>query len=166
MKKTLLKTFLITSILLSSSSSSFADDKLTLNFTKDTSGEIRKLKLYKNPSWAAKIRFSNNKEAFFCSPKSMFEFYFNKNKWLLFDATTIDELEDLVVTDYKTLEIIDAKKAYYVYGSHNISPAGDDLVPFKKLQDAKNYSSANNGKRIFRLSEISNALIRLLNGRI
>lgn len=167
MTKTLIKTFLtstITTILLSSSS--FASEKLAINFTKETSGEIRKLKIYKNPTWASKISFSNKKEAFFCSPKSMLEFYFNKNKWILFDAKTVEDLEQLLVIDYKTLEVIDASKAYFVYGSNKTSPAGDDLVPFKTLEEAKNFEAANNGKRILRLSEISRALIRLLNGRV
>jgi nitrous oxide reductase accessory protein NosL len=164
MTKVLIKTFLISTILLSSSS--FASDKLTINFTKETSGEIRKLKVYKYPAWVSKINFSNKKEAFFSSPKSMFEFYFNKNKWQKFDVKTVDDLEDLLVTDFKTHDIIDAKKAYFIYGSNKISPAGDDLVAFKTQADAKNFKLSNRGQRIFRFSEVSNGLIRLLNGRI
>ncbi|APW66291.1 MULTISPECIES: nitrous oxide reductase accessory protein NosL [Arcobacteraceae] len=164
MKKKLLKTLLISSILLTSSS--FASDKLTINFTKETSGEIRKLKIYKNPAWASKINFSNKKEAFFSSPKSMFEFYFNKNKWKKFNVKTVDDMEDILVTDFKSHKIIDAKKAYFIYGSNKISPAGDDLVSFSSIEDAKNFKVSNNGRRIFRFSEVSNALIRLLNGRI
>mgnify|MGYP005987828887 CR=1 FL=1 len=164
MKKTILKTFLLSTILFTSSS--FANNKATMNFTKDTSGEIRKLKIYKNPAWVSKINFSNKKEAFFSSPKSMFEFYFNKNKWQKFDVKTIDDMEDILVTDFKTHEVINAKKAYFIYGSNKISPAGDDLVSFKTLKDAQDFKISNNGRRIFRFSEISNALIRLLNGRI
>lgn len=164
MKKTILKTFLALTILFTSSS--FANNKATMNFTKDTSGEIRKLKIYKNPAWVSKINFSNKKEAFFSSPKSMFEFYFNKNKWQKFDVKTIDDMEDILVTDFKTHEVINAKKAYFIYGSNKISPAGDDLVSFKTLKDAQDFKISNNGRRIFRFSEISNALIRLLNGRI
>ena len=60
----------------------FANEiKFDMNFTKDTSCEIRKIKLYQNPIWASKIEFKNGKNAFFCSPKSMFEFYFNEEKW-------------------------------------------------------------------------------------
>ena len=140
----------------------FANEiKFDMNFTKDTSCEIRKIKLYQNPIWASKIEFKNGKNAFFCSPKSMFEFYFNEEKWKIY----IDN-KAFLVTDYKTSKIIDAKKAFFVYGSSKISPAGDDLVAFESKEDASNYSQNNNGKRIFSFSEVKNSLIRLLNGRI
>ena len=64
------------------------------------------------------------------------------------------------------LSKVDAKKAFFVYGSSKISPAGDDLVAFESKEDASNYSQNNNGKRIFSFSEVKNSLIRLLNGRI
>ena len=43
----------------------FANEiKFDMNFTKDTSCEIRKIKLYQNPIWASKIEFKNGKNAF------------------------------------------------------------------------------------------------------
>jgi copper chaperone NosL len=145
----------------------FANEiKFDMNFTKDTSCEIRKIKLYQNPIWASKIEFKNGKNAFFCSPKSMFEFYFNEEKWKIFEIESQSDFMNILVTDYKTSKIIDAKKAFFVYGSSKISPAGDDLVAFESKEDASNYSQNNNGKRIFSFSEVKNSLIRLLNGRI
>ncbi len=147
--------------------SGFASDKTyELNFTKETKGQIRHLKVYKDPSWVSKINFSNEKSAFFSSPKSMFEFYFTKDKWKPFNVNVVDDFEDIIVTDFKTLKAINAKKAYYVYGSNKISPAGDDLAAFRSLNDAKLFMENNNGKRIFRFSQVQDALIRLLNGRM
>ena len=145
----------------------FANEiKFDMNFTKDTSCEIRKIKLYQNPIWASKIEFKNGKNAFFCSPKSMFEFYFNEEKWKVFEIQSLSDFTNILVTDYKTSKIVDAKKAFFVYGSSKISPAGDDLVAFESKEDASNYLQNNNGKRIFSFSEVKNSLIRLLNGRI
>ena len=145
----------------------FANEiKFDMNFTKDTSCEIRKIKLYQNPIWASKIEFKNGKNAFFCSPKSMFEFYFNEEKWKIFEIESPSDFTNILITDYKTLKIVDAKKAFFVYGSSKISPAGDDLVAFESKEDAFNYLQNNNGKRIFSFSEVKNSLIRLLNGRI
>ena len=145
----------------------FANEiKFDMNFTKDTSCEIRKIKLYQNPIWASKIEFKNGKEAFFCSPKSMFEFYFSEEKWKIFEIENLSDFTNILVTDYKTSKIIDAKKAFFVYGSRKISPSGDDLVAFQSREDAFNYSQDNNGKRIFSFDEVKNSLIRLLNGRI
>ena len=106
------------------------------------------------------------KNAFFCSPKSMFEFYFNEEKWKIFEIASPSDFTNILITDYKTSKIVDAKKAFFVYGSSKISPAGDDLVAFESKEDASNYSQNNNGKRIFSFSEVKNSLIRLLNGRI
>lgn len=163
MIKKLLSSGLIISALFSSSL--LAND-LKMDFDRETIGEVRKIKLYKNPVWASKIDFANSKKAYFSSPKSMFEFFFNKRKWEKFDAKTIEDIDNIVVTDYVTMEPINAKKAYFVYGSHNISPAGDDLPSFKTLEEAETYMKKNHGRRIFRFSEISDGLIRLLNGRI
>ncbi len=163
-KKALKSTILIS--ILASTLCMASDNKYNLDFTKQTKGEIRKLEVYKNPKWVSKINFSNEKSAFFSSPKSMFEFYFTKDKWKPFNISVVDDFENIIVTDYKTLKAINARKAHYVYGSNKISPAGDDLVAFKALDDARDFMKTNNGKRIFRFSQIQDALIRLLNGRI
>jgi copper chaperone NosL len=156
--------FLILSLF---ASSSFANEvKYEMNFTKDTSCEIRKIKLYQNPIWASKIDFKNGKSVFFSSPKSMFEFYYNEEKWIKFEVKSDTEFQNILVTDYKTMKIIDAKNAFYVYGSNKTSPAGDDLAVFESKNDAINFLESNNGKRILSFTEVKNSLIRLLNGRI
>lgn len=165
MLKKLLNTLIITSTLFTVSVTANSDKKI-MDFNKETVTELRKLKVYKNPEWATKVEFSNKKSAYFSSPKSMFEFYFTPFKWKAFDAKTVDDLENIYVTDFKTHKIIDAKKAYYVYGSRKISPAGDDLPSFETKEDALNFKNNENGKRIFRFSEVSNGLIKLLNGRM
>jgi nitrous oxide reductase accessory protein NosL len=64
------------------------------------------------------------------------------------------------------MEPINARTAYYIYGSRAISPAGDDLVAIEGEQNAKEFSQKYSGKRIFKFDEVSDALIRLINGRI
>jgi nitrous oxide reductase accessory protein NosL len=61
---------------------------------------------------------------------------------------------------------INAKDAFFIYGSRAISPAGDDLVAIEGEKNAKNFTKKYSGKRIFRFNEVSNALIKLINGRI
>ena len=147
--------------------SSFADEiKYEMNFTKETACEIRKIKLYENPVWASKIDLKDGRSLFFCSPKSMFEFYYNIQRWEAFDAKELADFKNILVTDYNTLKIIDARKAFFVYGSHDISPAGDDLVAFDSKEEAQKFLEKNNGKRILSFTEVKNSLIRLLNGRI
>lgn len=159
---------ILTSLLLVSSILSIANagEELKMNFDKNTKCMVRKIKVYEGPLWVSKIDLKNGKEVYFSSPKSMFEFYFRPGKWYDLGVKSEDDFKNIVVTDHATTKPIDARGAFYVYGSNKISPAGDDLVPFASYQEAKKFSKETNGKRIMSFKEISNALIRLINGRI
>jgi len=74
--------------------------------------------------------------------------------------------KNIIVTDYLTLKPINARKAFFIYGSRAISPAGDDLVAIGDENRAKEFAKKYSGKRVFGFSEVSNALIKLINGRI
>ena len=137
-----------------------------MDYTKDTKCLVRHFKVYKEPKWVAKIELKNGKKVFFSSPKSMIEFYHQPGKWFDVGVKSEDDFKNILVTDFSTLKPINAKGAFYVYGASITSPAGDDLAPFATYDSAEAYSKANNGKRIMHFNEISNALIRLLNGRI
>ena len=137
-----------------------------MDYTRDTKGLVRHIKVYKDPKWVAKIELKDGKKIFFCSPKSMIEFYQRPGKWFDVGVKSEDDFKDILVTDFETLEPINAKGAFYVYGANITSPAGDDLTPFATYEAAQNYSTTHKGKRIMNFSEISDALIRLLNGRI
>ncbi len=163
MKK--LSLFIISSCLLSTLSLS-ASEAYTLHADKDTRGLIRKMQVYKTPSWTAKVVTKDSREFYFVSPKSLFEFYFNPMKWPEADAPTKLDIKELVVTNYATLKPIDATKAYYVYGSNKTSSAGDDLPAFKLHSEAKSFAEKNNGKRVLKFDEVSQGLIQLLNGDI
>ena len=166
-------TILLLSLLLSASTDNNKtwntkpiEAKYSINFDKNTSCLVRNIKLYKDPKWVSKIEVRNGKMVYFCSPKSMFEFYFRPGKWYDVGVKSERDFSKIIVTDYISLKAIDAEKAYFVYGSRAISPAGDDLVPFKNIDDAKKFAKEYSGKRIMKFEEVSDALIRLLNGRI
>jgi nitrous oxide reductase accessory protein NosL len=138
----------------------------TIEFDKKETCLVRHLKLYKNPKWVSKIELTNSKNIYFSSPKSMFEFYFQPGKWFDVGVKSEADFKNILITDYKTLKAVKAKGAFYVYGSNVTSPAGDDLVAFDSYADAENFMKKHNGKRILSFREVSDALIRLLNGRI
>ena len=137
-----------------------------IEFTKETRGVIRDIKLYEYPQWASKITFHNHKEAYFCSPKSMLEFFYKPNLYKKFDAFGKEDIQAIQVTDYNTLNAIDATKAYYVYGTNKISPAGDDLPSFETKEAAQAFADKHHGRRVFSFKEISLGLINLLNGTL
>lgn len=138
----------------------------TMDYDKESECVVRKLKVHKDPQWVSKIELTNGKKLFFSSPKSMIEFYHQPGRWYDIGVKSEDDFKELLVTDYNTLKPIDAKGAFYVYGSSKTSPAGDDLVPFSSYEDAKTFAQRNNGKRVLSFKEIKESLIRLLNGSL
>ncbi len=142
------------------------EKKYFLTFDKNTTCLIRHIAVYKDPKWVAKIETRSGKKVYFSSPKSMFEFYHRPGKWFDVGVKSERDFSKIVVTDYETLKPINAESAFYVYGSRAISPAGDDLPAFETEEEAKTFSTKYNGKRILKFDEVSDALIRLLNGRI
>ncbi len=137
-----------------------------IHVNKDERCLIRQVKVSKYPQWVAKVVTIQNKSVYLSSPKSMFEYIFAAARWPELGALNINDMKSIEVTDFKTGEAIDAKTAYYVYGSNKTSPGGDDLVPFANKADAEAFMKHNNGKRVLRFSKISIALINLINGRI
>jgi nitrous oxide reductase accessory protein NosL len=137
----------------------------SIEVTKKDDCLIRHIKVYKNPAWIARAK-TKQKTVYFSSPKSMFEYYFQPIKWTSLGAITSSDIVSVTVTDFNTLEAIDAKKAFYVYGSNQTSPGGDDLPAFATKKSAEAFAKKYNGKRVLSFDEISNALIYLINGRI
>lgn len=137
-----------------------------MDYTKETECEVRHLKIYKEPKWASKIELQNGKKVFFSSPKSMFEFYFRPGNWEYVGVKSEQDFKDILVTDFNTGKIVEARGAFYVYGSRATSPAGDDLVPFDSYKQATEFAKNYNGKRVFGFKEVSIALVNLINGRI
>ncbi len=137
-----------------------------MDFDKDTTCIVRHFKVYKAPKWVAKIELKNGKKVFFSSPKSMFEFYFQPGKWYDVGVKSEDDFKDILVTDFETLKPVKAKGAFFVYGTNVTGPAGDDLVAFDSYAAAEEFSKKHNGKRIMGFRDVSDALIRLINGRI
>lgn len=137
-----------------------------MDYTKKTKCLVRKFDVYKDPKWAVKIELKNGKKIFFSSPKSMFEFYHQPGKWFDIGVKSEKDFKDIIVTDYKSMKLINAKEAYFIYGSRATSPAGDDLVAIGDEKEAKIFAAKFSGKRVFRFNEVSEPLIRLINGRI
>ncbi len=143
-------------------SSIFAE---TMSIPKDATCLIRNLKVYQAPAWAATIKVRSGQTIYFSSPKSMFEFYFQPGRWPEFQVKQESDMQ-IYVTDYQTMEKIPAKEAYYVYGSNQTSPSGDDLPAFASKEAADFFAQKNNGKKVLDFAGVSDGLINLLNNRL
>lgn len=143
-----------------------AELNYVMDYTKETRCLVRNFFVYKDPKWVSKVELLNGKKVFFSSPKSMFEFYHQPGKWYEIGVKSEKDFKDVVVTDYQTLKLINARDAFYVYGSRAISPSGDDLVAIENEEEAKEFAKQYSGKRVFSFKQISPALIKLINGSI
>jgi len=138
-----------------------------IKYDKNAVGAVRHLKLYKYPSWVAEIELTDGKKVLFSSPKGMFEFYLHPAGWYsTYHIKSEHDFKKLYVTDFQTLKVINAKGAFYVYGTDEISPAGDDLVAFDSYKSAEKFSKKHHGARIFGFKEVTYGLIKFLNGAI
>jgi len=106
--------------------------------------------VYKYPKWAA-LMVVDGKKHYFDGVKDMMKYYFF-DKDFPYDRSKISKVE---VSDYYTLEALDATKAFYVIGSNVYGPMGDELIPFKTMKEAKNFLEDHKGERIVKFQEIT-----------
>ncbi|MCH9813092.1 MAG: nitrous oxide reductase accessory protein NosL [Epsilonproteobacteria bacterium] len=123
------------------------------------------LQPYKNPRWMSEIELINEKKIHFVSVKCMMLFYYKNSKWddLEIQAGTKEPIKALRVQDYLSLKIVDAKEAFYVYGSRIVGPKGDDVIPFETREDAQHFIDKNGGTKILTWKDFKLNLFDLLN---
>jgi len=113
----------------------------------------------KYPKWAARIEIDGHKH-YFDGVKDMMKYY-------IFDADfpyDRNKISRMDVTDYYTLEAIPAREAYYVLGSKQYGPMGNELIPFKTEKEARDFITDHGGDRIVRFKDITPKMVMGLDG--
>ena len=113
----------------------------------------------KYPKWAARIE-ANAKNYYFDGVKDMMKFYIFDIDFP-FERQKITHME---VTDFYTIEAIDAKQALYVVGSDMYGPMGNELIPFLTQDAAENFMEDHSGKKIILFHDITPELVMGLDG--
>lgn len=114
----------------------------------------------KYPDWVAEVRYKDEMTVFFDGAKDFFKYLFNVRTYDP-DRST-DRIASMFVTDYYTLELIDARKAFFVVGSDVYGPMGRELIPFKTQADAEEFKKDHKGTQIVMLDKVTPALIKTL----
>jgi copper chaperone NosL len=99
--------------------------------------------VHKYPKWAASITTIDNKTHYFDGVKDMIKFYFEPHKY-----QKSKQIKSAKVTDYYTLESIDAKASWFVMSSNVYGPMGHELIAFDSKKKAKKFISTYGGKLI------------------
>lgn len=107
----------------------------------------------KYQKWAARITTKDEKTYYFDGVKCMLKFYFNPEKF------NKENLEKISVTDYYTIEEIDAKNAYFVLNSDVLGPMGKALIPFKDEAQAKKFMQDHAGEKLLKFEELDKSVL-------
>ena len=138
---------------------SLKDIKGHIQVPKEVKCPVCGMFVAKYPKWAAMIE-SDGKHYYFDGVKDMMKFYIFDVDFP-FDREKISHME---VTDFYTLQAIDAKKAFYVIGSDVYGPMGNELIPFISKEAAENFMRDHRGDKIILFDQITPHLVMGLDG--
>lgn len=108
----------------------------------------------KYPKWVGLIKH-NGDDFYFDGAKDLFKFYFDPKRYFYNDGATKD-FSEVYVTDYYSLQQLNAKEAWYVIGSNVYGPMGHELIPFVSKQKAQEFFNEHDGEVIISFDEITN----------
>jgi nitrous oxide reductase accessory protein NosL len=136
-----------------------ADDNKTAQQKLDP---VYKLELDKYPKFSTELILKNGKKIKFSSVKSMMNFYFHPEKYPKYGVKSRTEIDKMFVRDYITGKKIDAKDAFYIFGSKLIGPHGDDLIPLSSKTQVELFMKRYGGSKVLRIDKFTFGLIKYL----
>ena len=133
------------------------DKKKMIKVSEEAKCPVCGMFVSKYPKWVAQIKINSKDTHSFDGVKDMMKFYFNPNKFS--HNHSKQDISKILVTDYYSLNAINAKKAYYVIGSNIYGPMGKELIPFKTKKEANDFSKDHYGKKILSFDEITESIL-------
>lgn len=121
---------------------------------------IKNVDIEKHKDWAGYVELKDGSIVALSSSKYTFAYMLIVQK-----REGQDSVKSVYVTDYKNKKLINAKTAYYVFGSNIMSVGGDDVIPFALESDAKEFFKVNKGKQIYRFDRMTENFINYLDMR-
>jgi len=113
------------------------------------------------PDWVASTRVKSGTTYYFDGPKDMFSHYFDTPRYT--PGQRQADIASMLVKEYYSLMMIDARSAFFVIGSDVHGPMGNELIPFASRKDAESFMADHKGKRVLRFNEITKELVKSLN---
>lgn len=116
----------------------------------------------KYPHWVSAMVWDDG-ALFFDGAKDLFKAWLDPARYLR--SRRIADVRSVEVTDFYSLERIDARRAFFVIGSDVLGPMGHELVAFSSDADAQAFFTEHRATRILRFAEVNRDLLRLLDAR-
>jgi len=111
----------------------------------------------KYDNWIVQARLDDDAVIFFDGVKDMLVYYFNPKEY---GSKSQQDIREIWVKDYYTLEWMDARKALYVVGSDVYGPMGKEFIPFSSREAAENFLQDHKGKEILAFDAITDELVQ------
>jgi nitrous oxide reductase accessory protein NosL len=99
----------------------------------------------KYPDFLSQIVYDDGAYATFDGPKDLFKYLLDSNTY---GGRRPAERDAIYVTEYYSLEPIDARGAFFVIGSDVHGPMGHELVPFATRDDAEGFKRDHRGTAV------------------
>jgi copper chaperone NosL len=114
----------------------------------------------KYPDWVATVLYKNGHAHHFDGAKDLFKYLQDLPKWA--PGHEKQNIIKIGVTEYYSVSLIDAHKAFYVIGSDVLGPMGHELIPLETLDDAREFIKDHKGVKILRFDEVDTQLLEKL----
>ena len=134
-----------------------AQTKNTVQPAKKDKCPVCGMFVYKYPDWLAEIIFKDGSVDFFDGVKDLSKYYFNIRKYS--PGKNKKDIAAIYVTEYYDMQLIDARKAFFIMGSDVYGPMGHELIPFATEADAKAFMMDHKGKKLLRFEAITPRVI-------
>jgi len=113
----------------------------------------------KYENWIVQLRLKDDSVLFFDGVKDMMVFYFSPEQYGSFVQ---EDIREIWVKDYYTLEWLDGRAALYVTGSDVYGPMGKEFIPFSSREAAENFLQDHRGTEILAFDAITDERVQSL----
>jgi copper chaperone NosL len=114
----------------------------------------------KYPDFAAQVQFRDGSVLHFDGAKDLFKWYHNLPGFS--PGRKRSDIAALYVTGYYDLAPVDGQAAWYVTGSTVYGPMGQELIPFRTQQEARQFMKDHTGKALLRFTDVTPAILKRL----
>lgn len=118
----------------------------------------------KYPEWVATVLYKSGHTHHFDGAKDLFKYLQDLPKWA--PGHELENIVSIGVTEYYSLNLIDARKAYYVIGSDVLGPMGHELIPLETPEDANEFLTDHKGVKILQFDQVDTELPTKLDNAI
>ena len=131
----------------------YGADKMPVEVKQDDKCPVCGMFVAKYKNWLSQIIFKDGTYAVFDGPKDMFKYYLDIGNYN--PSKKSSDIAAIYVTEYYSTKVMDARQMIFVLGSDVYGPMGDELIPIKSENAAREFMKDHKGKKILRFHEVT-----------